>query len=117
MYNNYNRRRNSTGFLVPVLAGLAIGNAVTGIYNSHRAHDMEDFADHVQAYNQQVASQLADDYPSIDGLVLHHDGKTLTFTMSKDGAAETCKGQYEVKAEHAEAIGTIACTATTKVEQ
>jgi len=117
MYNNYNRRRNSSSFLVPILAGVALSNGLLNIYNGHHANDMEDFADHVQAYNQQVASQLADDYPSIDSLVLHHDGKTLTFTMSKDGATETCKGQYKVKAEHAEAIGTIACTATAKVEQ
>lgn len=100
---------------IGAVAGTMFANLVAANIKLDHAND---FAEDVQAYNPQVKSQLQDDYPTIEGLVLTDEGKTLRFTATDPaGNTETCKGHYEVQNDQAQAVGGIACTSTVQVAE
>jgi hypothetical protein len=90
-----------------------------GWWGSFILHDaLDNSADRVrdtQIYNGQIHDQLAHSYDTIGGLVLANSDNDHTFTFrstDEAGTPETCTGNYEVHADTAAAVGSIACTQT-----
>lgn len=97
------------------LAGLGAGLALmTGLMLL--LDDTTERIKTVQEHSAQLSDQLEHDFPGMGRLLLNDETNTYEFRVAPEGEQpQTCEGTYEVADGNAQAVGTIACTTTTKL--
>lgn len=117
MYENRMRPVVATGLIwLSGVVGYSIGS---GIRAEHDQISANDRVEAVQKYNAQLQRQLAADQTGrVVRLILNDEAQRFSFdTTGKDGQAETCRGDYQVKNSAALATGKIACTVTSSISK
>ncbi|HVW23240.1 MAG TPA: hypothetical protein VHB51_02025 [Candidatus Saccharimonadales bacterium] len=98
-----------TAFLPGYLFGYGVG-MLFGISIAHDGHHTEDYVKQTQHYNQQLETQLSEITQPVNNLVLDDNDQFQFETVTKDGTAERCSGEYAVKQAKALISGNLTCT-------